>query len=88
VPSFVSHRRRVDVRSNGLEPSFRNVDLALARRLLLRLPLSIELRAEAFNVLNTPACGSPNAVLGAVNFGTITTAGDPRVIQLAVKLLF
>jgi len=25
---------------------------------------------------------------GAANFGTITTAGDPRVVQLAVKLLF
>ena len=37
---------------------------------------------------NTPPLGNPNAVLGAANFGTITTAGDPRVVQLAVKLLF
>ena len=48
----------------------------------------IELRVEAFNVLNTPPFGNPNSVLGAANFGTMTTAGDPRVIQLAVKLVF
>lgn len=39
-------------------------------------------------VLNTPNFGAPNAVLGAANFGTITTAFDPRVIQLALKLSF
>jgi hypothetical protein len=32
--------------------------------------------------------GAPNAVFGAANFGTITTAGDPRVVQLAFKLVF
>jgi hypothetical protein len=30
--------------------------------------------------------GKRSVVLGAANFGTITTAGDPRVIQIAVKL--
>ena len=48
----------------------------------------LELRAEVFNLLNTPPFGAPNAVLGAANFGTITTAGDPRVAQLAVKVSF
>jgi hypothetical protein len=69
-------------------PAFRNVDLMLSRRVPLRRVTAIELRAEAFNLLNTPPLGNPNAVLGAANFGTITTAGDPRVVQLAVKLLF
>jgi len=27
-------------------------------------------------------------VLGAANFGTITSALDPRVVQLALKFLF
>ena len=69
-------------------PAFRNVDLALTRRLPLSNGTGIELRVEAFNLLNTPPLGNPNAVLGSANFGTITTAGDPRVLQLAVKLLF
>ena len=69
-------------------PSYRNVDLALSRRVPLSGTTALELRAEAFNLLNTPPLGNPNAVFGAANFGTITTAGDPRVIQLAIKLHF
>jgi hypothetical protein len=30
----------------------------------------------------------PNGVAGTAAFGTITTAGDPRVVQLAVKWSF
>lgn len=69
-------------------PSYQNVDLALIRRVPLRAGTAVEARVEVFDLLNTPSLGTPNAVLGAANFGTITTAGDPRVIQLAVKLLF
>ena len=69
-------------------PSYRNVDFSLSRRVPMPGSTTLEIRAEAFNLLNTPLLGNPNAVLGAANFGTITTAGDPRVIQLAVKLQF
>lgn len=69
-------------------PSCRNVDFSLSRRVPMPVSTTLEIRAEAFNLLNTPPLGNPNAVLGAANFGTITTAGDPRVIQLAVKLQF
>jgi hypothetical protein len=69
-------------------PSYRNVDLALSRRLPLRAASALELRAEVFNLLNTPPLGHPDGVAGSAAFGTITTAGDPRVVQLAVKWLF
>jgi hypothetical protein len=69
-------------------PSYRNVDVALLRRLPLSAGKAIEVRAEVFNLLNTPPLGAPAAVLGAANFGTITTAGDPRVVQVALKFLF
>jgi len=69
-------------------PAYRNLDLALVRRIPLSGHHALELRAEAFNVTNTPALGAPNGVFGSAAFGTITTAGDPRVIQLAVKLRF
>jgi hypothetical protein len=49
---------------------------------------ALEVRAEAFNVTNTPPFGAPNGSFGSPAFGTITTAADPRVIQLAVKLIF
>jgi outer membrane receptor protein involved in Fe transport len=69
-------------------PSYRNVDLALLRRIPVSSGQAIELRAEVFNLLNTPSLGAPAAVLGAANFGTITSAGDPRVVQLALKFAF
>jgi hypothetical protein len=69
-------------------PAYRDLDLAVSRRIRLAGGTSLELRAEVFNALNTPALGAPNAVAGTPNFGTVTTAGDPRVGQFAVKLLF
>src|SRR5207237_5198901 len=69
-------------------PSYRDVDLAVLRRVPLGRGRAIEARAEIFNLLNTTNLGAPNAVAGAANFATITTALDPRVVQLAVKFLF
>ncbi|HET9193566.1 MAG TPA: carboxypeptidase regulatory-like domain-containing protein [Vicinamibacterales bacterium] len=69
-------------------PGYRNVDLAASRRLRLQRGMTLELRAEAFNLLNNPAFGNPNGVLGSAAFGSITTAGDPRVVQLAVKFAY
>jgi hypothetical protein len=40
-----------------------------------------------FNLTNTPPLGTPNAVLGP-GFGSITSAGDPRVIELGIKFNF
>jgi len=69
-------------------PGYRNVDLAISRRLPLTGPSTLELRAEAFNLLNHPPFGNPNGVLGSASFGSIFSAGDPRVVQLAVKYGF
>ena len=69
-------------------PSYRDVDLAVMRLVRLGGNRAIELRAEVFNLLNTVNYGAPAAMLGAANFGTITSALDPRVVQLAVKFSF
>ena len=69
-------------------PSYRDVDVTVARRIPVSASHAVELRAEFFNVLNTVNLGSPVAVNGAGNFGTITTALDPRVVQLVVKYAF
>jgi hypothetical protein len=71
-------------------PGYRNVDLAISRRIPLpmRSGTALELRAEAFNLLNTPAFANPGAILGTATFGVISAAGDPRVLQLAAKFLF
>jgi Carboxypeptidase regulatory-like domain/TonB dependent receptor len=69
-------------------PGYRNVDLALIRRVPLPNRATLELRAEVFNLLDTTALGAPNGVQGSPAFGTITTAGDPRVVQIGVKVGF
>jgi hypothetical protein len=69
-------------------PSYRNFDVALVRRVQLRANKALEMRAEIFNATNTPPLGAPNATVGAAAFGTITSAGDPRVVQLGLKFLF
>ena len=69
-------------------PAYRDVDLALMRRIPIGGGRNLELRGEVFNLFNTPNFGQPNATAGAANFGTITTAFDPRVAQLALKVLF
>jgi hypothetical protein len=69
-------------------PSYRDVDLAFIRRVPLQATRAIEARVEIFNLFNTVLLNAPAAVLGAANFGTITSALDGRVVQLAVKFLF
>jgi hypothetical protein len=69
-------------------PSHRSLDFALIRRVPLPSATNLEIRVEAFNLTNTPPLGAPNGVFGTAAFGTITTAGDPRVLQVGVKYLF
>jgi hypothetical protein len=69
-------------------PSYRDVDLSLMRRIPMGGPRSVELRVEVFNLLNSANFGAPAATQGASNFGTITSALDPRVVQLAAKFWF
>ena len=69
-------------------PHFRNLDIALVRRLPIASGTALELRGEVFNLTNTPPLGAPNGTFGSAAFGTITTAGDPRVIQFAAKFVF
>ncbi|HUQ90280.1 MAG TPA: hypothetical protein VM120_01285, partial [Bryobacteraceae bacterium] len=69
-------------------PAYRNVDFALSRSFQLPERLSFEFRAEVFNLTNTPPLGNPATILGNADFGSITSAGDPRVIQLGLKLKF
>jgi hypothetical protein len=69
-------------------PSYRDVDLAVMRRVGVGGERALELRFEVFNLLNTANFGAPAAQLGPASFGTITSALDPRVVQLAVKFWF
>jgi len=45
------------------------VDISLAKRIPLKQRLNLQLRADAFNLLNSPQLGFPNANIGFANGG-------------------
>jgi hypothetical protein len=68
-------------------PAYRNLDMALIKRTALSERTNLELRAELFNVTNTPGFAQPNGSFGTTAFGSITaTTTDPRVLQVAIRL--
>lgn len=67
---------------------YRNADIAFIKRTYIGETRNLEFRTEIFNLTNTPPLGNPNVVLGSAGFGSITSAGDPRVIQFGLKLNF
>jgi hypothetical protein len=76
-------------------PGTKNVDFSVFKNIALREVGKLELRAEFFNLFNTPQFNNPSATVGATNFGTISSAGSPttlqrvsREIQLAAKVNF
>jgi hypothetical protein len=48
----------------------------------------LQFRSEFFNLFNNVNLNNPNAQLTSAQMGRITSAGEARVIQFALKLLF
>ena len=70
-------------------PGQRTVDLMLSKRAAIGERLTLEFRAEAFNLLNWVNFGAPDANVGDPGFGIISsTTTSPRIVQLALKLYF
>lgn len=69
-------------------PHYNNADVAIIKRTSFGESRNLEFRAEIFNLTNTPPLGAPNTVFGSPGFGSITSAGDPRVIQFGLKINF
>lgn len=79
------------------------LDLSVSRTIPIYRRLSLQLRADAFNVLNHTNLGAPNGALTVANvgtssapvagfnnssFGTITSAQPPRIMQLVGRIRF
>jgi hypothetical protein len=73
-------------------PGQSNIDAGVMRSIQIRWPKdtsSLQFRAEFFNALNHPQFANPNTTYATSSFGIITsTSVNPRVGQLAVKLIF
>jgi hypothetical protein len=67
---------------------FRNWDFITVRNFHIKEPAVLQFRAEFFNFTNTPAFGAPVTNIQSATVGRILSAGEPRDVQFALKLLF
>jgi len=74
-----------DVRAPGTQ----NIDFSLFKNFQPIERITLQFRAEAFNILNQVVFGSPNTVLSSGQFGVISSqSNSPRTIQFALKIIF
>jgi hypothetical protein len=69
-------------------PARHVVDLSLVRLFRFANSHRLEARLEAFNAFNWFLLDNPNTTFSAATFGRITSSGDPRIMQFAVKYDF
>ncbi len=75
-------------RNNLIGPGWKSLDVVLSRNFQIVERLSIQFRAESFNVVNHPNFDLPSQTFGVPGFGSITSAEAPRQIQFGVKVRF
>jgi len=69
-------------------PGTFNVDLSMQKSVTVRERMTITVRGEAFNSLNHTQLDNPGTTVSSGGFGVITSARDPHIIQLSMKLGF
>ena len=69
-------------------PGFSSVDVSGIKNTLLRESLTLQFRAEIFNLLNRANFSLPDSFVGSPSFGHILAAGTPRRVQFGLKLIF
>jgi hypothetical protein len=69
-------------------PGEATVDFSAFKQFRLAESANLQFRAEFFNLLNRTNFGQPGATVGTPSYGIIQSAGDPRIVQFALKLRF
>jgi hypothetical protein len=69
-------------------PGSRNVDLGLHKTFATGGGTRVQVRIEAFNAFNWVNLNPPNTSQNSANFGRITGAASPRVMQGALRFSF
>ena len=69
-------------------PGLANVDFSVLKDIRIAETATLQLRAELFNMLNTPNFLNPNIFFGTPGFGRVLAARDGREVQFGMKLIF
>ena len=69
-------------------PKLFTTDLALLKNGKVGERVNYQFRAEFYNAFNNVNFGAPDAGLQDSDFGQISSAGDPRILQMALKVSF
>ncbi len=71
-------------------PGLTDWDFSVHKKIVLSETKYFQFRAEIFNVFNHTNYSNPDGGFsdGTSSFGKITTAGDPRLLQFALKFFF
>ncbi|MEZ5351330.1 MAG: carboxypeptidase regulatory-like domain-containing protein [Bryobacteraceae bacterium] len=65
------------------------VDLSFNKNTRVRERLTLQFRAEMFNIANTPRFAPPNQTFGNPQFGVVAAQGNlPRIVQFGLKLIY
>lgn len=76
-------------RNTMIGSSVRNLDIGLFKDTKFFREANLQLRAEAFNLTNTPSFSTPANSFGAATFGQITsTQSSSRKLQFGAKISF
>jgi len=79
------------VPGNVWGPGIVNFDLSLSKAVKIREKMDLQVRAEAFDAMNTPHFNNPGTTCctaQSAGFGVITGTSTPRQLQLGVHLAF
>ncbi|HKI00261.1 MAG TPA: TonB-dependent receptor [Candidatus Sulfotelmatobacter sp.] len=82
-------------------PGLNNFDMTLLKTTQITESTELQLRFEAFNLFNHAQFNNPNSLInadafnpdgtpmsGSGTFGVVTSARDPRIMQIGAKILF
>ena len=65
-----------------------NIDFSAAKSVSIRERFRLQYRLELFNALNHTSLNNPDTSASSGSFGQIVTAGDPRIMQMVLRLAF
>lgn len=74
---------------NGMRgPGYTNLDLSVSKHFMFTEKTDLEIRGDAFNVLNHTNFQNPDTTISSSVFGQISTTYPARIIQVAAHLSF